>query len=174
MDREDLDKQLKENGMTQGRKEPSFRLGEKKLALLAAALIIAGSAGGCFFGGHFGKGNPDNGTHGTYTFPQTEQKQMQDLPTIRNTAVVQAVKEVGPAVVGITTKVYDRDIFNRRIGVGQSVGSGVIFDKQGYIVTNNHVVSGGIDVNVSLSSGVTVSGKVYVPGVPLSGFPFPK
>lgn len=160
MNREDLDKQLKENGLAPKHKEPSFRVGQRKLALLAVALIIAGGAGGCFFGGHFGKGNNDSTTPGTYTFPQTEQKQMQDLPTIRNTAVVQAVKEVGPAVVGITTRVYDRDIFNRRIGVGQNVGSGVIFDKKGYIVTNNHVVSGGTDVNVSLSNGTTVTGKV--------------
>lgn len=55
---------------------------------------------------------------------------------------------------------YDRDIFNRRVEVGTSVGSGVIFDKKGYIVTNNHVVSGSKDVNVSLSNGETVSGTV--------------
>lgn len=55
---------------------------------------------------------------------------------------------------------YDRDIFNRRVEVGTSVGSGVIFDKKGYIVTNNHVVSGSKDVNVSLSNGKTVSGTV--------------
>lgn len=85
---------------------------------------------------------------------------MEELPAIRNTAVVQAVKEVGPAVVGITTRVYDKDIFNRRVAVGQSVGSGVIFDKKGYIVTNNHVVSGSKEVNVSLSNGQTVPGKV--------------
>lgn len=85
---------------------------------------------------------------------------MEDLPAIRNTAVVQAVKEVGPAIVGITTRVYDRDMFNRRVEVGQSVGSGVLFDKKGYIVTNNHVVSGSKEVNVSLSSGKTVPGKV--------------
>lgn len=85
---------------------------------------------------------------------------MEDLPAVRNTAVVQAVKEVGPAIVGITTRVYDRDMFNRRVEVGQSVGSGVLFDKKGYIVTNNHVVSGSKDVNVSLSNGKTVQGKV--------------
>ena len=85
---------------------------------------------------------------------------MEDLPAIRNTAVVQAVKEVGPAIVGITTRVYDRDMFNRRVEVGQSVGSGVLFDKKGYIVTNNHVVSGSKEVNVSLSNGKTVPGKV--------------
>lgn len=55
---------------------------------------------------------------------------MEDLPAVRNTAVVQAVKEVGPAIVGITTRVYDRDMFNRRVEVGQSVGSGVLFDKK--------------------------------------------
>ena len=44
--------------------------------------------------------------------------------------------------------------------MGQSVGSGVIFDKKGYIVTNNHVVSGSKEVNVSLSNGQTVPGKV--------------
>lgn len=128
--------------------------------LLAAALVIAGGVGGCFFNGNFSNENKGNNPAAGYTFPQTEQKKLQDLPTIRNTAIVQAVKEVGPAVVGITTRVYDRDIFNRRINVGQSVGSGVIFDKKGYIVTNNHVVAGGTDVNVSLSNGQTVPGKV--------------
>lgn len=54
---------------------------------------------------------------------------MEELPAIRNTAVVQAVKEIGPAVVGITTRVYDKDIFNRRVAVGQSVGSGVILTR---------------------------------------------
>lgn len=69
MNREDLDEQLRENGLAPKHKEPSFRVGQKKLALLAAALIIAGGAGGCFFGGHFGKGNNDSTTPGTYTFP---------------------------------------------------------------------------------------------------------
>lgn len=63
-------------------------------------------------------------------------------------------------MVGITTQIYDRDVFNRRIEVGQSVGSGVIFDKKGYIVTNNHVVGDSEKVNVCLSNGDTVQGTV--------------
>lgn len=63
-----------------------------------------------------------------------------DISDARNTAVVRAAKKVSPAVVGITTKVYDRDIFNRRVLVGEGVGSGIIFDKAGYIATNQHVV----------------------------------
>ena len=55
---------------------------------------------------------------------------------------------------------YDRDIFNRNVEVGQNVGSGVIFDKKGYIVTNNHVVGNNRQVNVALSDGQVVTGKV--------------
>lgn len=129
-----------------------------KIAALALSMLIIGGAGGCYFGDFAlpKKG----GASSSYQLPQGTNKKMEDLPAVRNTAVVQAVKEVGPAIVGITTRVYDRDMFNRRVEVGQSVGSGVLFDKKGYIVTNNHVVSGSKDVNVSLSNGKTVQGKV--------------
>lgn len=83
-----------------------------------------------------------------------------DIPAVRNTAVVEAVKKIGPSVVGITSRAYGKDIFNRKVFFDQSVGSGVIFDKKGYIVTNNHVVIGSEDVIVSLTDGKTVSGKV--------------
>lgn len=83
-----------------------------------------------------------------------------ELPAVRNTPVVEAVKKVGPSVVGITSKIYGRDIFNRKFEINQSTGSGVIFDEKGYIVTNNHVVSGSDDVNVLLSNGKTINGKV--------------
>ena len=78
----------------------------------------------------------------------------------RNTAVVQAAKKVSPAVVGITTKVYNRDMFNRKVLVGEGVGSGVIFDKAGYIVTNNHVVGTAKTVIVSLADGQSTEGTV--------------
>nr|WP_040379796.1 trypsin-like peptidase domain-containing protein [Dialister succinatiphilus] len=132
--------------------------GRMKIAALALSMLIIGGAGGCYFGDFAlpKKG----GASSSYQLPQGTNKKMEDLPAVRNTAVVQAVKEVGPAIVGITTRVYDRDMFNRRVEVGQSVGSGVLFDKKGYIVTNNHVVAGSKDVNVSLSNGKTVQGKV--------------
>lgn len=158
MDREDLDKKLKENGETMKETSHGSRNGRMKIAALALAMLIIGGAGGCYFGG-FSLPKKE-GAASSYQIPQGANKKMEDLPAIRNTAVVQAVKEVGPAIVGITTRVYDRDMFNRRVEVGQSVGSGVLFDKKGYIVTNNHVVSGSKEVNVSLSNGKTVPGKV--------------
>ncbi len=158
MDREDLDKQLKEHGEAMEGKISGSSKGRMKVMALALAMLVVGGAGGCFFGNTTAP--QGNKTASSYQVPQGAAKSQQDLPAIRNTAIVQAVKEVGPAVVGITTKVYDRDMFNRRVEVGKSVGSGVIFDKKGYIVTNNHVVSGSKEVNVSLSSGKTVSGTV--------------
>jgi len=87
-------------------------------------------------------------------------KEEKVLSNVRNTPIVQAVRAVGPAVVGITTRVYDRDLLNRRVLVGESVGSGVIFDAEGYIVTNQHVVGDSDEVNVMLADGRTLPGTV--------------
>ena len=71
----------------------------------------------------------------------------------RNTPVVQAVKKSGPAVVGITNKAYAKDYFNRTVQTGEGIGSGVIFDSRGYIVTNFHVIDGASELIVSLADG---------------------
>ena len=129
----------------------------KKLvtAVVAVVLIGAGIVGGYKL-------------HDMY-FSQTYQgpvNQLQEpakggeISNARDTAIVKAAKKVSPAVVGITTKVYNRDIFNRKVLVGEGVGSGIIFDKQGYIVTNNHVVGNSKTVIVSLADGQSTEGTV--------------
>ena len=67
---------------------------------------------------------------------------------------------MGPAVVGITNKGYVRDFFNRVYFTDKGTGSGVIYDKAGYIATNNHVVEGASEIIVSLAEGLSVKGKV--------------
>lgn len=79
---------------------------------------------------------------------------------IRNTAIVRAAQAVSPAVVGITNKAYVRDFFNRKVLVEKGVGSGVIFDANGYIATNYHVVEDAQEITVSLADGRTFTGKV--------------
>ncbi|WIW71132.1 S1C family serine protease [Anaerosinus gibii] len=83
-----------------------------------------------------------------------------DLSDARNTPIVRAAHSVAPAVVGITNKAVARDWFNRKVIVDQGTGSGVIFDANGYIVTNNHVVENAQEIVVSLSDGRTLNGKV--------------
>lgn len=158
MDREDLDRDLQKKGSEMQMQNPVGTYTKKWLAAAAAALLIVGFAGGCTL--HDLPFMKSPGTESNYKMPESSAGENFDLPAIRNTSVVEAVKKVGPAVVGITTQIYDRDVFNRRIEVGQSVGSGVIFDKKGYIVTNNHVVGDSEKVNVCLSNGDTVQGTV--------------
>ena len=82
-----------------------------------------------------------------------------EVSDARNTPVVRAAKAVGPAVVGITNKAVARDWFNNPVQV-EGAGSGVIFRKDGYIVTNNHVISGAKEIIVSLSDGRSLSGRL--------------
>jgi serine protease Do len=84
----------------------------------------------------------------------------QVLSSARDTYVVEAVRKVGPAVVGISNKAYARDNFAQRVLIEKGAGSGVIFDANGYIATNFHVVEGAQQIVVSLADGRTVGGKV--------------
>lgn len=131
---------------------------DKRLAVILLAAILIGGVSGYKLNTHM---HPAGDGQGTYTWSNDSSALVDStLPASRNTAVVETAKRVGPAVVGITSEVYDRDIFNRNVEVGQNVGSGVIFDKKGYIVTNNHVVGNNRQVNVALSDGQVVTGKV--------------
>lgn len=131
---------------------------DKRLAVILLAAILIGGVSGYKLNTHM---HPAGDGQGTYTWSNDSSAPVDStLPASRNTAVVETAKRVGPAVVGITSEVYDRDIFNRNVEVGQNVGSGVIFDKKGYIVTNNHVVGNNRQVNVALSDSQVVTGKV--------------
>jgi serine protease Do len=83
----------------------------------------------------------------------------ENLSDARNTPAVRAAKAIGPTVVGITNKAVARDFFDNPVET-EGVGSGVIFRKDGYIVTNNHVVDGAKQLIVSLPSGKTLKAKL--------------
>ena len=42
----------------------------------------------------------------------------------------------------------------------QALGSGFVWDNQGHIITNNHVIAGATSISVTFSDGTTVPGKV--------------
>ena len=133
---------------------------QRKHVITAAAAVVLIAVG--VFGGfkiHDAFFTPSGTYNGTVNQLQ-EPSKSDSISDARNTAVVQAAKKVSPAVVGITTKVYNRDMFNRKVLVGEGVGSGVIFDKAGYIVTNNHVVGTAKTVIVSLADGQSTEGTV--------------
>jgi serine protease Do len=59
-----------------------------------------------------------------------------------------------PAVVSIVTRRIERDQFNKPTSKA-GLGSGVIVDQQGHILTNNHVVEGFDEFKVTLADGRT-------------------
>ena len=67
-----------------------------------------------------------------------------------------------PSVVGITTTTISTNNIFAIPTQAEGVGTGVIVDSKGYILTNSHVVSDGkaIDVKVLFNDGSTTAGKV--------------
>ncbi|MEZ0535889.1 S1C family serine protease [Caldicellulosiruptoraceae bacterium PP1] len=75
--------------------------------------------------------------------------------------VSQVAKSVGPAVIGIKNKTNVTDWWTeQQYEVTQGEGSGVIISKDGYIITNNHVISGAKSVTVILSGGKEVPAQI--------------
>ena len=72
---------------------------------------------------------------------------------------VSVVAKVKPSVVAINTEVVILDIFNRPF-TQEGAGSGWIIDKEGHIVTNNHVIAGAESITVSLVDGQTLPASV--------------
>ena len=82
----------------------------------------------------------------------------------KSTNVYQAVSEKAkPSVVGITTTTVSSDNMFSMPTESTGVGTGIIVDSNGYILTNSHVISDGKakTVSVLFNDGSTVDGQVY-------------
>lgn len=68
-------------------------------------------------------------------------------------STTEIAKQVGPAVVGITSIVTGQMSIFGSATQSSSQGSGIILSEDGYIVTNNHVVADSSGVKVTLNTG---------------------
>ena len=127
------------------------------LVTLVALSLAAASFGGCSTGKAAQENSvPESSAPVASTAAPSGGKQ---ISAARNTPAVRVAAAVGPTVVGITNKAVARDWFNNPVET-EGVGSGVIFRKDGYIVTNNHVISGAKELIVSLADGRSLKGKL--------------
>lgn len=68
-------------------------------------------------------------------------------------------ERLAPGVVNITSTILERDFFFNVIPK-KGVGSGVVIDKRGYIVTNHHVIEDASKLEVTLSNGEKYTAKL--------------
>jgi serine protease Do len=87
----------------------------------------------------------------------------QPVTISENSAIISAAAKVSPAVVKIEVQGASAgpgfDPFGSQPVSG--IGSGVIFDPNGWILTNKHVVTGSDQLTVELKDGRSFAGKVY-------------
>ena len=117
------------------------RRGPSSWAILALTVLLALVFGtGLFAGWQFGS---ERGSGAVAALPGTSSgtpAASADSVTAVREAVISKVR---PAVVQVNVVTQN----------GQGLGSGVIIDKRGYIVTNNHVIEGARQVQVALYDG---------------------
>ena len=126
----------------------------------AACLLFAGGAvvGNMAFGGH---ANSDSGTSASTSDsaptlqinskPESDSSNSADnYDTADGMAGEDIYKKVNPSVVSVISTTAE----------GTGSGSGVIMSKDGYIITNNHVVDGAQSVSVQLSDGTSLDAKI--------------
>ncbi|HXX78433.1 MAG TPA: trypsin-like peptidase domain-containing protein [Ktedonobacteraceae bacterium] len=129
-----------------GRSGRGFRAG----AILILALVLLLVFGvGLFAGWQFTRSN----TSSSSTL-QPGRTPVVTVPPLTGTNVgtvrIAVIQKVSPAVVQIDVTTQS----------GGAIGSGVIIDKRGYIVTNNHVVSGAQSLSVTLYDGSKLTAQL--------------
>ena len=139
-----------------GKRPPSRGL--RTGAIIALTVLLAVVFGtGLFAGWQFGHGSstaaitPSASSSGQLQAGSNPQPTVPALSANNLESVREAVvAKVTPTVVQI----------NVTTSQGSAIGSGVIIDKRGYIVTNNHVVSGAQTIQVVMSDGTKLVGQV--------------
>ena len=126
----------------------------------AACLLFAGGAvvGNMAFSGN---ANSDSGASASTSDsaptlqinskPESDSSNSSDnYDTANGMAGEDIYKKVNPSVVSVISTTSE----------GTGSGSGVIMSKDGYIITNNHVVDGAQSVSVQLSDGTSLDAKI--------------
>ncbi|MCD1294305.1 trypsin [Methanocella sp. CWC-04] len=78
---------------------------------------------------------------------------------VDETLLVRIIEEASPSVVNINTVVLIRDAY-MNVYPQQGMGSGIIINSKGYILTNNHIVENTQSMIVSMMDGTKLEGKL--------------
>jgi serine protease DegQ len=82
------------------------------------------------------------------------------IPSVVNISATKQVKRPNPLLDDPALQRFFGDRFNLPPETQLSLGSGVIVSREGYILTNDHVVEGVTDIQVTLHDGRIVAGRI--------------
>jgi serine protease Do len=126
------------------------------VALLAAVLASAGTVFALNASGAIAQPTPVPVASAAVTVPSPAPAGGTMGPNDGSSSVISAAAHVSPSVVKITLNGSSGDQFTP-----QGVGSGIIYDSNGWILTNHHVVTGAGTITVELKDGRSFPGTVY-------------
>jgi S1-C subfamily serine protease len=129
-------------------------------SLLAAALLSAVLASGGTVLALNATGALDRPVAAVTSPQSTNAGALQPVAIDESSATIAVATNVSPAVVKIRVT-GAADTGNLGVIPPTGVGSGVIFNSNGWILTNHHVVEGGEKFDVELKDGRMLSGTVY-------------
>lgn len=138
-------------------KKPVKYITRKVAAIICAITILF--AGGAGFGGAY---LANHTVTSSTSAPSSQISTTKVAATTANTdssTVTQVASKCANSVVEIRTENVTTDSFMRQY-VSEGAGSGVVLTKDGYLVTNNHVIDGASKITVRLKSGKEYTGKV--------------
>lgn len=115
--------------------------GRNALRLLVIGLIIG--LGSYWIGSHYGQRPPT--TVEALRLPATTGASALDATETEN---VRIYKQAAPSVANIATRAVEYDFFYGAVPT-EGAGSGFLIDDQGHILTNNHVVDGAQQIEVT-------------------------
>ncbi|MCC7448449.1 MAG: trypsin-like peptidase domain-containing protein [Anaerolineae bacterium] len=75
-----------------------------------------------------------------------------------DTVMTNLYQRVSPSVVHITSRSQTETFYG--IEPSEGTGSGFVYDNQGHIITNNHVIEGATEVDVLLANGASLPAQV--------------
>jgi S1-C subfamily serine protease len=126
--------------------------------VLAASLLAAVLASGGTFAALSATGALDQPTAAAPVTNADPTSVRQPVTIDENSAVVNVAAQAGPAVVRIVAGNVDPNALELP---EQGIGSGVIFNPNGWILTNRHVVAGSDSLTVELKDGTRYPGEIY-------------
>ncbi|MCH8065941.1 MAG: trypsin-like peptidase domain-containing protein [Chloroflexi bacterium] len=137
-----------------------YRLANASVAALAALALLIAACGGGSSDGDFPSPPSATATVVETPIPFTPFPTL--APGVRLTTE-EIVRKIGPSVVQVLTEAATRNTFGQLVP-SQGIGTGVIIDTEGHIITNDHVIRAGAGVastiTVTLSDGRTAPATV--------------